>query len=101
MATAKKAPAKKTAAKKSAGTKAPAKVAAKKSAAKKAPAKKAAAKKTATKKEPAKQTSRCWPGFEPVPGKAPREKGSCKPKKTQTPAEKKSDSMAAAATKQR
>jgi len=26
-----------------------------------------------------KQTSRCWPGFEPVPGKAPRQKGSCKP----------------------
>jgi hypothetical protein len=22
----------------------------------------------------------CWPGFEPVPGKKPRGKGSCKPK---------------------
>jgi hypothetical protein len=22
----------------------------------------------------------CWPGFEPVPGKKPRSKGSCKPK---------------------
>jgi hypothetical protein len=30
------------------------------------------AKKSATK-------NRCWPGFEPVPGKAPRQKGSCKP----------------------
>jgi hypothetical protein len=31
----------------------------------------------------AKKTIRknpCWPGFEPVPGKKPRRKGSCKPK---------------------
>ncbi len=27
-----------------------------------------------------KKTSRCWPGFEPVPGKAEHEQGSCKPK---------------------
>lgn len=26
-----------------------------------------------------KKTSRCWPGYEPVPGKAPHEKGSCRP----------------------
>ncbi len=51
------------------------------------------------KKEPAKQTSRCWPGYEPVPGKPGGEKGSCKPKAHQTAAEKKSDAMAAAASK--
>ncbi len=27
-----------------------------------------------------KKSSRCWPGFEPVPGKAEHEQGSCKPK---------------------
>jgi hypothetical protein len=53
------------------------------------------------KKEPAKQTSRCWPGYEPVPGKARGEKGSCRPKAHQTAAEKKSDAMAAAASKLR
>ena len=41
----------------------------------------------------------CWPGFEPTPGKMQGEKGSCKPKKTQTPAEKKGDQKAAAASK--
>jgi hypothetical protein len=53
------------------------------------------------KKQPAKQESHCWPGYEPVPGKAPGEKGSCKPKANQTAAEKKSDAMAAAASKLR
>ena len=53
------------------------------------------------KKEPAKQNSRCWPGYEPVPGKARGEKGSCKPKAHQTASEKKSDAMAAAASKLR
>lgn len=53
------------------------------------------------KKEPAKQTSRCWPGYEPVPGTTRGEKGSCRPKAHQTPAEKKSDAMAAAASKLR
>jgi hypothetical protein len=53
------------------------------------------------KKQPAKQELRCWPGFEPVAGKAPREKGSCKPKAHQTAEEKKSDAMAAAANKLR
>ncbi len=59
------------------------------------------AKKTGAKKStrPAQQTSRCWPGFTPVPGKDPGEKGSCKPKAKQTPAEKKADSRAAAAAK--
>ena len=51
------------------------------------------------KKEPAKQTSRCWPGYEPVPGTTSGEKGSCKPKAHQTAGEKKSDAMAAAASK--
>jgi hypothetical protein len=53
------------------------------------------------KKEPAKQTSRCWPGYEPVPGKSRGEKGSCKPKARQTAAERKSDGMAAAASRLR
>jgi len=80
-----------------------------------ATAKKSASKKTSTarsenpsstghgkaKKEPAKQTSQCWPGYEPVPGKARGTKGSCKPKAHQTGAEKKSDGMAAAASKLR
>jgi hypothetical protein len=44
--------------------------------AKKAPAKKkAAAKKPAAKKE---SGNPCWEGYEPVPGKAPGSKGSCK-----------------------
>jgi hypothetical protein len=78
---------------------------AKKSSAKKSAAK-TAANKTAHKKsakkstKPAKPTSRCWPGFKPVPGKEPGEKGSCEPKAKQTPAEKKADSRAAAASKQ-
>jgi hypothetical protein len=25
-----------------------------------------------------KKTSRCWPGYEPVPGKKPGTKGSCR-----------------------
>ena len=53
------------------------------------------------KKQPARQTSQCWPGYEPVPGKARGTKGSCKPKAHQTAAEKKSDGMAAAANKLR
>jgi hypothetical protein len=32
-----------------------------------------------TAKKSARAKNRCWPGFEPVPGKAPRQKGSCKP----------------------
>ena len=52
-------------------------------------------------KSPAKQTSRCWPGYEPVPGKTAGEKGSCKPKNHQTASEKKSDAMAASASKLR
>ena len=27
-----------------------------------------------------KKDSRCWPGYEPTPGKKPGSKGSCKPK---------------------
>ncbi len=51
------------------------------------------------KKSPAKQTSRCWPGYEPVPGTKSGEKGSCKPKAHQSSSEKKSDAMAASASK--
>ena len=70
-----------------------------KSAAKKTTAKKSA--KKSTKKTPAKKSGaqHCWPGFEPVPGKEPGTKGSCKPKKTQTKSEKKGDQKAAAASK--
>jgi hypothetical protein len=69
-----------------------------------APAKKSTAKsahQTPAKKttRSAKQTTRCWAGFTPVPGKDPGEKGSCKPKAKQTPAEKKADARAAAASK--
>jgi hypothetical protein len=84
---------------------------AKKSAAKKSAARKSAAKtaanKTAHKKsskkstKPAEQTTRCWPGFKPVAGKDPGEKGSCEPKAKQTPAEKKADSRAAAASQRK
>jgi hypothetical protein len=53
---------------------------------------------TAKKSSPAK--NRCWPGFEPVPGKAPREKGSCKPKSgKKSAAVKRADQKAAAASK--
>jgi hypothetical protein len=41
----------------------------------------------------------CWPGFKRVPGKKAGAKGSCAPKATQTAAEKKADSKAAAASK--
>ena len=64
--------------------------------------KKTAAKKTAATKKPAKKSSstqHCWPGFEPVPGKAAGDKGSCKPKKKQTKSEKEGDRKAAAANK--
>ncbi len=76
---------------------------AKKSASKSTPAKNTAAKKTPAKKKPAVKkpstTQACWPGYEPTPGKMAGEKGSCKPKKSQTPAEKKGDQKAAAASK--
>ena len=50
---------------------------------------KTTSKKTSAKKKSApkrkasskKKTSRCWPGYEPTPGKKPGTKGSCKPKK--------------------
>ena len=41
----------------------------------------------------------CWPGFKRVPGTTAGAKGSCEPKATQTAAEKKADSRAAAARK--
>ena len=80
------------------------KSAAKKSAAKKITAKKSSASKRTTsgsakRSSNPSSTGQCWPGYEPVPGKAKGTKGSCKPKPNQTGAEKKSDSMAAAASK--
>lgn len=55
-----------------------------------------------TSKESApKKINPCWPGYEPVPGKKPRAKGSCKPKARQTATEKKSDARAAAASRLR
>lgn len=44
--------------------------------------KKVAASKGGAKQGGAKKTSRCWPGYEPTPGKKPGAKGSCRPKKT-------------------
>jgi hypothetical protein len=41
----------------------------------------------------------CWPGFKRVPGTKAGTKGSCEPKVTQTPAEKRADSKAASASK--
>ncbi len=74
--------------------------------AKKSSAKKSSAKsspKKAAKKSSAKKSSgggqACWPGFERTPGTTAGTKGSCKPKKHQTGAEKKADSKAAAASK--
>jgi hypothetical protein len=50
----------------------------------------------------AKKTIRknpCWPGFEPVPGKKPRRKGSCKPKPgTPTKSTRRATQKAAAAS---
>lgn len=31
-------------------------------------------------KKSTKKSTRCWPGYEPTPGKKPFSKGSCKPK---------------------
>src|ERR1700753_3131513 len=36
----------------------------------------------------------CWPGYEPTPGKAAGEKGSCQPKAKQTKAERRGDQKA-------
>ena len=63
---------------------------------KKTPGKKAAAKKGGKKTAAA---NACWPGYEPVRGKMQGEKGSCKPKKTQTAAHRKGDQKAAAAAR--
>ena len=41
----------------------------------------AATKSSSKKSKPkAKKSSRCWPGYEPTPGKKPFTKGSCKKK---------------------
>ena len=37
--------------------------------------------KTKSKAKGARKTSRCWPGYEPTPGKKPGAKGSCRKKK--------------------
>jgi len=54
--------------------------------------------KKATKKN-STEGQACWPGFKRVPGTKAGTKGSCEPKATQTAAEKKADSRAAAASK--
>jgi hypothetical protein len=41
----------------------------------------------------------CWPGYEPTPGKAAGEKGSCQPKAKQTKAERRGDQKAFAASR--
>ncbi len=74
-----------------------------KGAASKAPVKSPAKKPPATHK-PAKKTAEegnhCWPGFEPTPGKMAGTKSSCQPKPgKQSPAVKKADAKAAAASK--
>jgi hypothetical protein len=62
----------------------------------KTPGKKSAGTKNGKKSSAA---NACWPGFEPTPGKAQGEKGSCHPKERQTSAERKGDQKAAAAAK--
>jgi hypothetical protein len=53
---------------------------------------------TTAKKSPKKNP--CWPGFEPVPGKQPRTKGSCRPKPgTHSKATKRATQRSAAASK--
>ncbi len=52
----------------------------------------------------AKKENRCWPGYEPVPGKEPYSKGSCQPqagKKSATASKKKTAPRKAAAKKSR
>ena len=45
-------------------------------------------------------TNHCWPGYEPVPGKAHNEKGSCQPKPgKQSKSVRRTDQKAAAASK--
>jgi hypothetical protein len=54
----------------------------------------------ATAKKTGSAKSRCWPGFEPVPGKVPRQKGSCKPiPGKHTKATRRATQKAAAASK--
>ncbi|MEK6396752.1 MAG: hypothetical protein V4734_01590 [Terriglobus sp.] len=115
MATAKKSATKKTASKKSTARKTSAKKAPAKDATKSANTKTAAnrrhitgadTRKTPGKKSAAKKGGKntsaanaCWPGYEPVAGKMQGEKGSCKPKKQRTKAERKGDQKAAAASR--
>jgi hypothetical protein len=48
----------------------------------------------------AKSSNRCWPGFEPTPGKRPGTKGSCKPTPGQhSKATKRATQRVAAASK--
>ena len=53
----------------------------------------------ATAKKPARRNP-SWPGYEPVPGKKPRSKGSCKPKPgPHTKSTRRATQRAAAASK--
>jgi hypothetical protein len=54
----------------------------------------------ASKSSASKKGNPCWPGFEPVPGKTPGTKGSCKPEPGRhSKATKKATQKAAAASK--
>lgn len=61
-------------------TKQPSKSTTHKSSAKRAPRRHAKATGAAADKKPYADASRCWPGYEPVPGKRPHEQGSCRKK---------------------
>jgi hypothetical protein len=53
-----------------------------------------------TKKKKPSSAQTCWPGFEPTPGKAAGEKGSCRPKRgNQTESVRRADQKRAAANK--
>lgn len=53
-----------------------------------------------SKKKKPSSAQQCWPGFEPTPGKAAGEKGSCKKKPgTQTKAVREADRKRGAATR--
>jgi hypothetical protein len=55
---------------------------------------------TTAKKTAKKSSRRCWPGFEPILGKSPGTKGSCKPKPgKKSTAVKRADQKVAAASK--
>ena len=55
---------------------------------------------TTAKKSAPKSNNHCWPGYEPVPGKMPGTKGSCRPKPgTHSKSTRRATQKAAAASK--